>query len=122
MEVAAYIKYLRTSPKKMEGWGRAIKGLSASQAVERLQLGGDKAGRLLVWAVKSAIANAKNNSKLDPAKLFIKNVEVLKGPFFKRFQPVSRGMAHPIKKRTAHVKVVLEERKADSVKRKGTKE
>jgi ribosomal protein L22 len=31
------------------------------------------------------------------------------GPTYKRFQPVSRGMAHSIMKRTSHIRVELKE-------------
>ena len=48
------------------------------------------------------------NLKFDEAKLRIKTIETGKGPSFKRWNPVSRGMAHSIKKRTSHIKVVLE--------------
>ena len=42
--------------------------------------------------------------------LVIKEIIINKGPFFKRWQPVSRGMAHPIKKRTSHIKVLIAEK------------
>lgn len=109
MEAVAYIKYLRMSPKKIKGLGETVVGLDPSEAIERLLIAGNKGGRILARVVKSALANATNNLKLDASSLRIKSVEILKGPFFKRWQPVSRGMAHQIKKRTAHIKVVLEE-------------
>lgn len=116
METVAYIKYLRISPKKMKPLGEAVLGLSPSEAVDRLLIDGRKGAKILVDAIKSAYANAKNNFKLDPINLRIKTVEILKGPFLKRWQPVSRGMAHQIKKRTTHIKVVLEEVKSSGKK------
>ena len=56
------------------------------------------------------MSNATNNLKLNSKDLRIKTIEILKGPFYKRWQPVSRGMAHQIKKRTTHIKVILEEK------------
>lgn len=116
MEVVTYQKYLRTSPKKMKGLGQAVSGLFAYQAVDRLGLLTSKPARILSKVLKSAIANGKNNNKLDPNTLVIKTIEVLKGPAFKRWQPVSRGMAHPIKKRTTHLRVVLMEKQAETKK------
>lgn len=116
METVAYIKYLRISAKKMKPLGEAILGLSPSEAIDRLLIDGRKGAKILADAIKSADANAKNNFKWNPANLRIKTVEVLKGPFFKRWQPISRGMAHQIKKRTTHIKVVLEEVKSSGKK------
>lgn len=104
-------KYLRISDKKVKGLAKIVKGLPARLAMEKLKLQGDKASKILFAVVKSALHNAQNNSKIDGAKLVIKTVEVNKGVSFKRYQPVARGMAHPILKRTSHIKVLLEEKK-----------
>lgn len=112
MEITAEAKYLRISPKKVKGIARAVVGILAGKVIGQLTLSGDKAALLLAKVIKSAVSNAKNNAKLNESQLRIKTVEVWRGPFFKRFQPVSRGMAHQIKKRTSHIKVVLEEVKS----------
>ena len=84
-----------------------IKGLSADEAIKRLALVSTKGARMLSRVVESALANATKNSKLDKTLLKIKSVEIFKGSFFKRWQPVSRGSAHQIQKRTTHIKVTL---------------
>lgn len=111
MEAVAYIKYLHISAKKVKPLGETVIGMHPSRAVDRLSADGRKGAKILARAISSAFANAKNNLKLDPADLRIKTVEVLKGPFSKRWQPVSRGMAHQIKKRTTHIKVTIAESK-----------
>lgn len=116
MEAIAYIKYLRISPKKMKPFGKEIVGLPPQEAIDKLLIFANKSAKILAKVVKSAFANATNNLKLDPSQLRVKSVETLKGPFFKRWQPVSRGMAHQIKKRTAHIKVVIAE-KSDNLKK-----
>lgn len=116
METVAYIKYLRVSEKKLKSLSRLVIKLPASEAIDRLLIDGTKSAKILADAIKSASSNAKNNLKLNNANLKIKTVEVLKGPFFKRWQPVSRGMAHQIKKRTTHIKVSLEEFKPSGKK------
>jgi large subunit ribosomal protein L22 len=110
MEVVSYIKYLRISPKKIRELGNIVVGLNPAAAIESLRYSGNKGGKLLADALSSANSNAVNNHKLDSSNLKIKSVEILKGPFFKRWQPVSRGMAHQIKKRTAHIRVVITEK------------
>lgn len=109
MEAVSYIKHLRLSPKKLKTIAHEVVGLPPNEAMSRLFFLGRKSGKLLAGAIKSAMANATNNLKLEKETLRIKAIEVLKGPFFKRWQAVSRGMAHQIKKRTTHVKVTLEE-------------
>jgi len=116
MEAIAYIKYLRVSEKKLKSLSRLAIKLPVSEAIDRLLIGGTKSAKILADAIKSASSNAKNNLKLDNANLRIKTIEVLKGPIFKRWQPVSRGMAHQIKKRTTHIKVILEEFKSSGKK------
>lgn len=115
MEIVASAKYLRISPKKVRELAHAVVGLPPKQALDRLILLGTKRSRLLAGIIKSAVSNATNNSKLDSVSLRIKTIQVGKGPFFKRYQPVSRGMAHQIKKRTSHIKVILEEIKDQPV-------
>lgn len=116
MNVTAELRYCRMSPKKIKVWGAAIVGLAPQIAVDRLSLSGNKAAKILQRLVVSAMANARNNAKLDITKIKVQSVEILKGPAFKRFQPVSRGMAHQIKKKTSHIKVVLHEIEGEKLK------
>ena len=44
------------------------------------------------------------------ARLVVSEVRVDEGPTIKRFQPKDRGRAHPIRKRTSHIHVAVEER------------
>ena len=86
-----------------------LRGMPVKNAINRLQLVEIKAAKQLSLCIESALANAQKNKKLDSAILRIKSIEIQKGPFFKRWQPVSRGMAHQIQKRTTHIKVALTE-------------
>ena len=116
MESKAYIKYNRVSAKKLKPFSKNIVGLTPQDAIDRLTIFGNKTAQILASAIKSALSNAKTGKNMDPMRLKIKTVEVNKGPMFKRFQPVSRGIAHPIKKHTAHIKVVIEERVKNGTK------
>lgn len=121
MEVISNIKYLHISPKKMREIAAAVIGFSPQSAIDRLTILENKAARILMKTIKSAKANAINNLKLNEANLKIKTIEVGKGPFIKRWQPVSRGMAHQIKKRTTHLRIVLAEMKKEERISHGTK-
>lgn len=119
MEASAYIKYLRISPKKIRELTKLTVGLTPQEACERLNFSSNKASRLLSAVINSARANAVNNLKMNEDNLVIKSVRTEKGPFFKRWRAVSRGMAHQIKKRTSHLKVtVIEKKKPINIKQR----
>ena len=110
MEIKAESKYIRISPRKLQLVAKEVKDLSLKEALENLALLRKKAAKPLLKTLKSAIANAAHNFKLKEEDLKIKSIEVLKGPIFKRWRPVSRGRVHPYQKRTSHIKVILEEK------------
>lgn len=112
MEIISYHKYLRIKPAILKSLAKSVVGLSPQKAIDRLEAVEIKVGKHLLACIKSALSNAEKNKKLDGSLLRIKAVEIQKGPFFKRWQPVSRGIAHQIQKRTAHIKVKLEEIKS----------
>ena len=107
MEVKAYTKYTRMSPLKVRKVARAIQGRNAGEALEILSLIPRKSARLIGKTLKSAIANAENNNNLSSDTLTIKSTIIEEGPAFKRFRPAARGSAHPYKKRTSHIRIVL---------------
>lgn len=117
MNITAEIRYLHISQKKIKALGHILVGMKPEDAINRLTLQSGKGEKLLLSALKSAVANAQNNLKLDPVFLKIKTIEILKGPFMKRWQPVSRGIAHQIKKRMSHIKVTLEDVAQKSLKK-----
>ncbi|OGY21919.1 MAG: 50S ribosomal protein L22 [Candidatus Woykebacteria bacterium GWB1_45_5] len=107
-EVEATSKSLRVSPKKVRIVAKNFQGQKALVAVDSLRFVSKKAAVPLAKVIKSAIANAKQNNKLAPEKLVIKEITVDEGPSLKRWRPAARGAAHSILKRTSHIKVVLE--------------
>jgi len=119
MQITSQSLYNRISPKKIRELAKVLHGLAPTEATNRLALRSGKAGKILAKVIAAASANATNNHKLDVSTLRIKTIEVGKGPAFKRFQPVSRGMAHPYKKRTSHIKVILTqvEKKVEKVEK-----
>lgn len=108
MEVAAIGKYLKISPRKLLPVAALVKKKKAVDALVSLRFVNKKGAKIVRDVLKSAISNAKNNFKLTENNLMIKKIEVQKGPMLKRFQPVSRGRAHPILKRMSHLRIVLE--------------
>ena len=107
MQVQAYTKYARMSPVKVREITRAIQGRNAAEAVEILRFIPRKSARLVSKTLQSAIANAENNNNLSSDTLTIESATVQQGPAVKRFRPVARGSAHPYKKRTSNIRIVL---------------
>jgi len=108
-QVKAVTKFARISAFKAREVTRAIQGLPAADALERLEFYPKKAARIVYKTLHSAISNAENNNNLNRAGLIVKEAIVGEGPTLKRFQPKARGSAGPIRKRTSHVRIVLEE-------------
>jgi len=109
MEVTASAKYLRISPRKLRLLTRGLRGLSPDKALMKLKFQPQRGSEFLAKVLKQAVANAKNNFKVNE-ELTIKSLEVSEGPAFKRLDKshgarFDRGI---IKKRTAHVFLTLE--------------
>ncbi len=99
---------VRISSEKVNLVVAQIKKMSPVGATNILNFVTKSSSPVLKKVVASAIANAKHNYGLDESSLTFKEIYVTKGPMYKRFQPVSRGRAHTIFKRTSHINVVLE--------------
>ena len=107
MQVQAYTKYVRMSPRKVRDVTRAIQGRNAAEAVEILRFIPRKSARMVGKTLQSAIANAENNNDLSSDSLTIESAIVEQGPAFRRFRPVARGSAHPYRKPTSHIRIIL---------------
>jgi len=107
MQIKATQSYTRQSPRKVRFVANAIKSLSLEDAVHQLTLIPRRATEVVSKVIRQAVANAVNNHGYQVSDLVIDSVTVNEGPRYKRFQPVSRGRAHNITKRTSHVTVVL---------------
>ena|SRR3989338_4621736 len=106
--VIAKAKWVKSSPRKIQRVMDLLRGKPAAEALTLLKFMPQKAARILEKVVKSAVANAKNNFKLNEAGLMISELYAGKGVIMKRMQPRARGRGFPIKKRSSHVTVCLE--------------
>ena len=71
-----------------------------------------QASPVVLKVLNSAIANAVNNQELDRKELYVAEVYANPGPTLKRYVARSRGSASPMLKRTSHISVVLDQKKA----------
>lgn len=108
----AIAKYIRISPFKVRVVLDIIKGKSVNEAIAILENTPKAASEVLIKLVNSAAANGENNQNLARNDMYIAECFADEGPTLKRVQPVSKGRAYRINKRTSHITVVLDTVKA----------
>ena len=115
--ITAILKNHRIAPRKVRLVADMVRGKSVANASLILSNVVKKAKSPLGVLLDSAVANAIHNHKLSKENLYVKEIFVNQGIVMKRFNPVSRGSAHPIKKRTSHVTIVLASRENNTDKK-----
>ena len=119
--VKATLKNYRQSPRKVKTIVDEVRGKTASEAITKLTFIPNRAALPVKKLIESAVANAKHNHNMDPDTLFIKSIVVDEGFSMKRWMPKARGTAHPFRKRTSQVRVVLDGEEAKGKAKKEDK-
>ncbi len=104
----AHARYVRISPYKVRVVLDVIRGLSVNEALAVLEATPKAGSEIISKLIKSATANAEHNQGLSRADLKIAEIYADGGPILKRVQPVSKGRAYRINKRTSHITVILD--------------
>lgn len=112
--VTAQLRYYRMGPKKLRLIADLIRGKRVTRAQSVLGLLNKKGAKPMLKLLNSAVANAKHNHNLGLENLIVKTVMVDGGPMLKRFMPKAHGRATPVRERTSHVSLVLEEMEVKS--------
>jgi large subunit ribosomal protein L22 len=112
MDVQSLARNVRVSPKRLRQVTRVIQGRPAAEALDLLRFIPRKTARLVRKTLASAIANAENNHNLSSANLVVKRALAEQGPVLKRFRPASKGSAHPMRKGTSHIRIILSDNAA----------
>lgn len=105
----AQARFLRVSPRKARLVVDLIRGKMVEEALTVLALSRKAVSKKIKAVVKSAVANASQNAKVDVDSLRVKAAYVDAGPSQKRWRPRAMGRAARIMKRTSHITVVVEE-------------
>ena len=110
MEATCKVKYIRQSPFKIRFVADLIRGKKVLDAINILSSTNKKASQFLLKSVKSAVANINYNddANFENDELYIKKILVDGGPTIKRQRAAAMGRAVPIKKRTSHITIVIE--------------
>lgn len=107
-EAKAQLRYARMSPRKTRLLLDMVRGMRAVDAVAQLRFSNKSIAAPLRKLILSVIANAKSAYALDENSLVISKAYADAGPTQNRWTPRAFGRASPIRKRTAHVTIVVE--------------
>ncbi|XLQ20312.1 MAG: 50S ribosomal protein L22 [Candidatus Moraniibacteriota bacterium] len=119
-KVTAQLNNLRISPRKVRLVADRVRGVQVSEAIGLMKYDLRKTAEPLEKLLKSAVANAENNFKLNEKDLYISDIIVGEGPTLKRWRPRAYGRAAKILKRTSRVSIVLTDG-TDKVEKKEVK-
>jgi len=100
---------VRVAVKLLRSENKILRFVSIEQALNILNHSPNKASKLLLAVLKSAVANAENNHNLDVDALKIITIAVDCGPVMKRMMPRARGRGDRIIKRSSHIKIEVGE-------------
>ena len=106
-----------TSPRKMRLVADTVRGVEVNRALDLLHYSKRDASIRLEKLLKSAIANweAKNpeqTKELEAGNVIVKTIMVDEGRTLKRIRPCPQGRAGRIRKRSNHVTIILDTKKA----------
>ncbi len=109
MDIIAYTKFIRMSPRKLRLVAKHVKSLGPDEASSKLPFLEKRAALPILKTLNSAIANAINNHKIEQKNLRIKNILIEEGARVKRMDKshgarFNRGI---LQKRMSHIKVIL---------------
>src|SRR5688572_5187251 len=106
-EGKAVTKYIRSSPMKVRRAADLVRRKPVSEARRLLAFSPLRGSRLLSKTLESAVANATNNFHLYEDRLYVHATYVDEGPTINRWKPAAYGRAYRIRKRTAHITVIV---------------
>ena len=106
----ATLKQIRMSPRKARLVIDLIRGKQVEPAMQILRFSPKKGARLAIKLLESAVANARERARADVDKLWVTQGWVDAGRTLKRYMPAAHGRATPVRKRSAHMTIVLGEK------------
>ena len=105
--VRAVHRGARVSATKVREVLDLIRNKPVGEARTTLQFTERGAADLVIKVLDSAVANAANNEDIPPDELYVAACYADEGPTMNRWRPRARGRATRIRKRTAHITVIV---------------
>ncbi len=113
----AVLHYALVSPFKLRQVIDAIRNKPVHEALDLLRFLERSSATIVAKVLQSAVANAVNNDGLQAEELFVSACYVDEGPTQKRWRPRARGRATRIRKRSAHVTIIVSRLPEDRLER-----
>ena len=118
MEAVSKLRNIPMSARKMRLVADNIRGKKVDEALSILRFTKRESATWLEKALLSAVANWENKNdgkSADDHDLFVKTIFSDEGTMLKRFRPAPHGRANRSRKRTNHVTIVVDSKKAAEV-------
>ena len=110
MEVKAKLRNIDIGSQKARIVADLVRGKDVNEALKILAFMPQKPALHLKKLIESAVANADQKKVVDLDNLYVKHVSVDMGPSMRRFRPRAQGRATPVKKKSSHINLILDER------------
>jgi len=110
MEVKAKLRNSRVGCQKARILADMVRGKEVGEAIKILSFMPQKPAALIRKLIESAVANAEQAKVVDVDNLYVKHLSVDMGPSLSRFRPRAQGRATPIKRKSSHINLILDER------------
>src|SRR5437588_9712911 len=107
IDYKAQHRFARISSRKLLPLLDLIRNKYADDAMDTLKYMPHRGARMIEQVLKSAMANAEDKGVRNVGDLIVAEIYGDGGPMFKRLMPRARGMAYMIRRRSAHINIVL---------------
>lgn len=108
-------KFAQGSASKARRVLDLIRNKPVDEAIEILTFSDTGVSETILKVLNSAIANAEHNDEIPGDELFVSACYADEGPTGKRWRPRARGRATRIRKRTAHITIIVSRFDADDL-------
>ena len=109
MEFRARYRYANISPSKVKGVVKLIRGKHVNDALQILRATNKRASAMVDKVLRSAVANADESLEADMENLRVSESRVDPGPQRRKWRFRARGRAAPVRRRTSHISIVLDD-------------
>ena len=109
MAYTAKLRNFRVAPRKARLVADLVRGKHVQTAQDLLRTTHKKSAPVMAKLLDSALANLRSTATIDEERLVVKEIYIDEGPTLRRFIPRARGRASPIRKRSSHIVLKLEE-------------
>jgi large subunit ribosomal protein L22 len=115
LEARATARHVPMSPQKVRLVVDLVRGLPVVEAMDVLRFMNKAAAKPVYKVIRSAVANAEENLGLSRDELIVDEIFADTGPtrHWRRFG--ARGRFKPLKRRYAHISVILRESEPESI-------